>query len=180
MQTPYHGLMLYNPINMEVHHIRKYPRCKLEAIDVIISNNKNDVQFNIIGLYKSPIASTVELLHYMDIIMQNTSQLPLAIIGDFNLYVTHNRNKSFCDVMKTKYSDNQHVTQPSTDEKTTIDLTFSNYSHQRTPAIDCYWLDHQLLYTVIDLIQAAQNTVSGNYYIPLLVCCSAKFHINYY
>ena len=107
-QTPYHGLMLYIHNSIEVQHIRKYLGCKLEVIDVII--NKNNVQVNSIGLYKSPIASTVELLHYMDIIMQITSQLPLAIIGDFNLDVTHNRKKSFCDIMKTKYGCYQRVT----------------------------------------------------------------------
>ena len=97
----------------------------------------------------------------MDIVMQNTSQLPLAIIGDFNLDVTHNRNKSFGDVMKRKSSCDQHVTQPTTDEQTSIYFIFSNYSHQRTTAIDCYWSDHKLLYTVIDLTQAVQNTVLG-------------------
>ena len=73
----------------------------------------------------------------MDIKVQNTSHLPLAIIGDFNLGVTHNRNKPFCDVMKTKYGCDQQVTIPTTDEQTTIDLIFSHYSHQRTAAIDC-------------------------------------------
>ena len=76
--------------------------------------------------------------------------------------------------MKTKYSCDQHVTQPTTDEQTTIDLIFSNSSYQRTGAIDCYWSDHKLLYMVIDLTQAAQNTVSGNYYIPLIVFSSAS------
>ena len=153
-QTPYHGLMLYIHISIEVHHIRKYSGCKLEVIDVIISKNK--VQFNVIGIYKSPMASTVELLHYMDIIIQNTSQLALVIIADFNLDVTHNSSKSFCDVMKTKYSCDQHVPQSTTDEQTTIDLIFSNHSHQIPAAIVCYWSDHKLLYTVIDLTVAAQ------------------------
>ena len=75
--------------------------------------------------------------------------------------------------MKTKYSCDQHVTQSTTDEQTAIDLIFSNYSHQRTVAIDCYWSDYKHLSAFIDLTQAAQNTVLGNYYIPMIVFSSA-------
>ena len=116
----------------------------------------------------------------MDIIKQTTSQIPLAIIGDFNLDVTHDSNKSFCEVMKTKYNCDQHVTQPTADEQTTIDLIFSNYPHQRTGATDCYWSDHKLLYTVIEPSKAAHNTVQTNYYIPLIVFSSATVSNNYY
>ena len=83
--------MLYIHNSIEVHYVRKYPGCKHEAIDVIIS--KNNVPIQHYSFCKSPIASTIELIHYMDIIMQNTSQIPLAIIGDFNLDVTHDSNK---------------------------------------------------------------------------------------
>ena len=75
--------------------------------------------------------------------------------------------------MKTKYNCDQHVTQPTTDEQTTIDLIFSNYPHQRMGAIDCYWSDHKFLYTVSEASQTSQNTVSGNYYISLIGFSSA-------
>ena len=106
----------------------------------------------------------------MDIIMQNTSQIPLAIIGYFNL---DDSNKSFCEVMKTKYNCDQHVTQPTTDEETTIDLIFSNYPPPENGAIDCYWSDHKLPYIVIEPSQALQNTGLGNCYIPLIVFSKA-------
>ena len=56
-------------------------------------------------------------------------------------------------MMRKKYNFNQYVTEPTTNNQTTIDLLFSNYPHQNTSVIDCYWSDHILLYTVINTEQ---------------------------
>ena len=51
------------------------------------------------------------------------------------------------------YNFNQYVTEPTTKNQTTIDLVFSNYPHQNTSVIDCYWSAQNLLYTVINTEQ---------------------------
>ena len=77
----------------------------------------------------------------------------MTVIGDFNLDVGGGRNRSFCDMMRKKYNFNQYVTEPTTNNQTTIDLVFSNYPHQNTSLIDCYCSDHNLLYIVINTEQ---------------------------
>ena len=56
-------------------------------------------------------------------------------------------------MMRKKYNFNQYVTEPTTNNQTTIDLVFSNYPHQNISVIDCYWSDHNLFYTVINTEQ---------------------------
>ena len=56
-------------------------------------------------------------------------------------------------MMRKKYNLNQYVTEPTTNNQTTIDLVSSNYPHQNTFVTDFYWSDHNLLYTVINTEQ---------------------------
>ena len=56
-------------------------------------------------------------------------------------------------MMRKKYNCNQYVIEPTTNNQTTIDLVLSNYPHQNASVIDCYWSDHNLLYTVISTEQ---------------------------
>ena len=53
-------------------------------------------------------------------------------------------------MMRKKFNFNQYVTEPTTNNQTTIDLVLSNYPNQNTSVINCYWSDHNLLYTVIN------------------------------
>ena len=110
-QAPSHGLMLYLHKRVKLHHISKYPGDKVEAINVIIS--KESVPFNIVGLYKSPKTLIAELANSVKLILKDHNELPLILIGDFNLDVANRANKVFCDMMKTKYDYNQYVTQPA-------------------------------------------------------------------
>ena len=100
----------------------------------------------------------VQLGNSIHMILQNCNQIPFTIFGDFNLDVTDGKHKVFCDLMRTKYNCFQYVTQPTTNDQTTIDLIFSNHPHQYTFTIDCYQSNHKLLCTVIDLIQSKNNT----------------------
>ena len=137
--------MLYVHKGIKLHQISKYPR----DINVIIS--KNNAQFSIVGLYKSPTTPMVELVSSMEAILSNCDHLPLTSIGNFNLDASNGVNKTFCDIMKSKYNCNQYVTPPATNDQTTTDhIFFSNYPHQNTFTIDCYWSDHKLLCTVMD------------------------------
>ena len=43
-------------------------------------------------------------------------------IGDFSLDVGGGRNRLFCDMMRKKYNFNQYVTEPTTNNQTTIDI----------------------------------------------------------
>ena len=63
-------------------------------------------------------------------------------------------------MMRKKYNFNQYVTEPTTNNQTTIDLVFSNYPHQNTSVIDCYWSDHNLLYTVINTEQDLKQSLN--------------------
>ena len=99
-----------------------------------------------------------ELANSIELILKDHNELPLILIGDFNLDAANRANKVFCDTMTTKYDCNQYVIQPTTDNGTTIDLIFSNYPHQNTFTIDCYWSDHNLLCTVVDKLQSENNT----------------------
>ena len=70
-QTSYHGLMLYVHHSIKLHDVSKYSGDKMEAIKIIIS--KNNMKFAVVGLYKSPKASMIELISFME---KNITQLP--------------------------------------------------------------------------------------------------------
>ena len=63
-QTSYHGLMLYVHHSITLHDISKYSGEKVEAIKIIISTN--NMKFVVVGLYKSPKASMIELISFME------------------------------------------------------------------------------------------------------------------
>ena len=147
-QTSYHGLMLYVHHSIKLHDVSKYSGQQVEAIKIVLG--KYNMKFVIVGLYKSPKASMMELISFVEKMLHNCHQLPLTIIGDFNLDVVDGRHSTFCDIMRKQYNCHEYVTEPTTSNQTTIDLVFSNYPHQNTSVIDCYWSDHNLLYTVIN------------------------------
>ena len=43
-----------------------------------------------------------ELANSIELILKDHNELPLILIGDFNLDVAKRANKVFCDMMKTK------------------------------------------------------------------------------
>ena len=86
----------------------------------------------------------------MDFIMKERGNVPIIIVGDFNINTPENNNTHFCNYMKSNYNCYQYVKKYTTKFQTTIDLIFSNYPYQNVSTIDCYWSDHKMVYTVID------------------------------
>ena len=71
-------------------------------------------------------------------------------MGDFNIDTPVGSDTPFCSLMKKKDNGDQYVKLYKTNYNTTIDFVFSNYPHQEVSTLECYWPDHNIIYTVID------------------------------
>ena len=107
-------------------------------------------EFNSVGLYSSPITKTLQLHAVMDCILKEKTDVPLVIMGDFNIDTPVGGDTHIFSFMKKKYNCDQYVKQCTTKYNTTIDLVFSNYPHQEISILDCYWSDYDIIYTVTD------------------------------
>ena len=80
----------------------------------------------------------------MDCILKGETDVPLVIMGSAGC------DTLFFSFMKEKDNCDQYVKQCTTKYNTTMGLIFSNYPHQKVSTLDCYWSDHDIIYTVID------------------------------
>ena len=140
--------MAYIHKDIMVTEVKKYPGFNIEAISMVI--RKATTMYYIIGLYNSPHTRTEELHMVLDKVLKERNGLPTVILGDFNVDVPANNDSSLCKYMKRKYNFNQFVKQATTKSQTMIDLVFSDYKKQDVSVIDCYWSDHNIIYTAID------------------------------
>ena len=75
--------------------------------------------------------------------------VPVIIIGDFNIQTPKDNTNPLCNYMKAVYKCNQYVNKSTTKYNMTINLVFSNLSNLTVGTIDCYWSDHKMVYTVM-------------------------------
>ena len=66
----------------------------------------------------------------MDCILKVKTNVPLVIMGDFNIDTPVDSDTLFYSFMKKKDNCDQYVKQCTTKYNTTIDMVFSSYPHQ--------------------------------------------------
>ena len=145
---PHHGLLLHIRKNIPLTSINFFPGTNFEAIAIITTYHGFTAQ--IIFLYSSPRSSNTELLHNLQKVIPHNYNFPLFVIGDFNIQTSSGNSNFLTSFMKRKYNLDQYVSQVTTTYLSTIDLVFSNYTHQTTTSIANYWSDHFTLCTAID------------------------------
>ena len=128
----YHGLILYVNDN------------DVEAIKLVLQNRIDKLV--VIAVYNSPQTRTVELYTTIQNMLTGCKNVPVIIIGDFNINTPRNNKTPLCNYMKTKYNCNQYVKESTTKYDTTIDLAFSNIQNLTIGTIDCYLSDHKMVY----------------------------------
>ena len=143
----YHGLILYVNNNICVSSAITYPGYNVEAIKLVLQNGIDKLV--IIAIYNSPQTRSVELYTTIQNMLTGCKNVPVIIIGDFNINTPRNNKTSLCNYMKINYNCNQYVKESTTKYDTTIDLVFSNLQSLIIGTIDCYWSDHKMVYAVI-------------------------------
>ena len=143
----YHGLIMYVNDNICVSSAITYPGHDVEAIKLVLQNRIDKLV--VIAIYNSPQTRTVELYTTIQNMLTGCKNVPVIIIGDFNINTPMNNKTPLCNYMKTNYNCNQYVKESTTKYDTTIDLAFSNIQNLTIGTIDCYWSDHKMVYAVI-------------------------------
>ena len=143
----YHGLILYVNDNICVSSAITYPGHDVEAIKLVLQNGIDKLV--VIAIYNSPQTRTVELYTTIQNMLTWCKNVPVIIMGDFNINTLRNNKTSLCNYMKTNYNSNQYVKESTTKTDTTIDLVFSNVQNLTIGTIDCYWPDHKMVYAVM-------------------------------
>ena len=143
----YHGVILYVNDNICVSSAITYPGHNVEAIKLVLQNRIDKLV--VIAIYNSPQTRTVELYTTIQNMLTGCKNVPVIIIGDFNINTLKNNKIPLSNYMKTNYNCNQYVKESATKYDTTIDLVFSNVQILTIGTIDCYWSDHTMVYAVI-------------------------------
>ena len=89
----YHGLIVYVNDNICVSSAITYPGHDVEAIKLVMQNRIDKLV--VIAIYNSPQTRTVELL-------TGCKNVPVIIIGDFNINTPRNNKTPLCNYMKTE------------------------------------------------------------------------------
>ena len=142
-----HGLMVYVCNTQVVSHAIRYPGHNIEAIKLVLEHGMN--QLCVIAIYSSPQTQATELYTTLHEILIECDNVPVIIIGNFNIQTPKDNTNPLCNYMKVVYKCNQYVNKSTTKYNTNIDLVFSNLSNLTVGTIDCYWSDHKMVYTVI-------------------------------
>ena len=95
-----------------------------------------------IAIYSSPQTQATELYTTLHEILIECDNVPVIIIGDFNVQTPKDNTNPLCNYMKAVYKCNQYVNKSTNKYNTTINLVFSNLSNLTVGTIDCYWSDH--------------------------------------
>ena len=125
----------------------QYPGHNIEAIKLVLEHGMNHLC--VIGIYSSPQTQAIELYTTLHKILIEWDNVPVIIIGDFNIQTPKGNTNPLCNYIIYIYKCNQYVNKSTTKYDTTINLVFSNLSNITVGTIDCYWSDHKMVYTVI-------------------------------
>ena len=145
---PHHGLLLHVRKTIKIISINFHPGNNFEAISIVTDYRKFICQ--IIFIYSSPRTTNAQLLHELQRIIPQKCQLPIFLIGDFNVHTSSNTSNFLTSFLKRKYNLDQFISTPTTTYLSTIDLVFSNYHHHTCYALANYWSDHFTLCAAIE------------------------------
>ena len=140
-------LVLYVNNNICVSSAITYPGHNVEAIKLVLHNGIDKLV--IIAIYNSPQTRSIELYTTIQNMLTGCKNVPVIIIGGFNINTPRNNKTPLCNYMKINYNCNQYVKESTTKYDTTIDLVFLNLQSLTIGTIDCYWSDHKMVYVVI-------------------------------
>ena len=84
-----------------------YPGHNVEAIKLVLQNGTDKLV--VIAVYNSPQTRTVELYTTIQNMLTGCKNVPVIIIGDFNINTPKDNKIPLCNYMKTNYNGNQYV-----------------------------------------------------------------------
>ena len=144
---PPHGLVLYirNTITPDIVLIQSDSSPDFEYFYFTYQLN----QF--IFLYRSPSSST-ELFKqkFKTVLDKLDKNFPRLIVGDFNIDASDDKNKSLIKRLEEMSGCKQIVTEPTTNNHTTIDLAFTNIPQMSYSCIESIWSDHKILFSYVN------------------------------
>jgi len=147
---PHHDLAIYIGHNIEVHDITWFNLFNFECIVATVKKQEECLQVAVV--YKSPQCSYSELKTTVRLQLkpQIRPQQKFVIIGDFNVDVSA-ENDTFSDWMEQIFLCKQIVSSVTTDQRSKLDLIFTNIKNSISSTIECCWRDHKLVYCAVSL-----------------------------
>ena len=144
-QRPPHGLAVYVKHCLRVDSFKLFSTPTIESITLEMVDERSDVCYTILVVYKSPSCSFNDFQSCMrEVKVRSTHKL--IIVGDFNFDVSSNQNKSFLGSMNTLFpSVKLQNTLPTTHGNTILDLCFTTCEHSSAYIIACVWSYHHTL-----------------------------------
>jgi hypothetical protein len=106
----------------------------------------NTSKIQIIALYKPPSTQLSAFkFHLARVLAPVNLQLPIILIGDFNINIFDPSSQPFCEYMQSTYGLRQIVTEATTAEATCIDLVFTNIASASAFPLTNNWSSHHYI-----------------------------------
>ena len=139
---PHHGLAYYYSQDVNTEKTRSFSSFEFECMSAVISKHDKSVQLFV--AYKSPRCSQTQLYTHIEAQIELDIDKPFIIMGDFNIDVQ--QNITFQTYIEQKFHCHQVIHEYTTDQKSTLDLIFTNIDDVTFSVIECCWTDHSLVY----------------------------------
>ena len=97
--------MVYVCDTQVVPHAIQYPGHNTEAINLVLEHGMN--QLCVIAIYSSPQTQATELYTTLSHSVNISCNVPVIIIGDFNIQTPKDNTNTLCNYMKAVYKCNQ-------------------------------------------------------------------------
>ena len=143
---PPHGLAMYVKSCHEIVSSEALSTAKFESLAVNILNVSSNSIYTLITVYKAPTCSFEDFKTYIQSLRCFHTSEKLVIVGDFNFDASQDRNKNFLWYMRSVFPSVRILnTIPTTQEKTILDLCFTNCNPSNASIITCVWSYHHTL-----------------------------------
>ena len=146
---PPHGIAIYVRESVYVQQEQHHQTDEIEfSIVTVINKFIPDKTIQLAFVYKSHACNAELLLQTMTTLKSKTdSRYPLAVLGDFNTDPTKMPNiiKKIESILDCKQKQTEYTYIPNEDEKTRIDLVFTNADSTTTGVIDSLFSNHRVV-----------------------------------
>ena len=143
---PPHGLAMYVKSCHEIVSSEALSTTKFESLAVDVRNVSSNSTYTLIAVYKAPTCSFEDFKTYIQSVRCFHRSEQLVIVGDFNFDVSQDKCKNFLWCMRSVFPSVRILnTIPTTREKTTLDLCFTNCNPSNASIITCVWSYHHTL-----------------------------------
>ena len=117
--------MVYVCDTQVVSHAIQYHGHNIEAIKLVLEHGMN--KLCVIVIYSGPQTQATKLYTTLYEILIECDNVPVIIIGDFNIQTPKDNTDPLCNYMKAVYKCNQYLNESTTKYNTTIDLVFVKF-----------------------------------------------------